>query len=89
VAWLASPRSHGITGRVFNAGGGHVSVVNGWHTGPAADRADPWTLDELDAVVPSLVAQAPPRPDLLGYEPGQPRSPHLPDLRYDAPPAPR
>ena len=86
VAWLASPRSAGITGRVFNVGGGHVSVVNGWHTGPAADQAQAWTLGELDEVVPGLVAQAAPRPDLLGYYPGEPRSPHLPTLHYEGPP---
>ena len=86
VAWLASPRSGGITGRVFNVGGGHVSVVNGWHTGPAADRAQPWTFGDLDAVVPGLVAQAAPRPDLLGYYPDEPRSPHLPALHYEIPP---
>ena len=86
VAWLASPRSRGITGHVFNVGGGHVSVVNGWHTGPAADRPDAWTLGELDAIVPGLVAQAAPRPDLLGYYPDEARSPHLPALHYDTPP---
>ena len=85
VGWLASARSAGVTGRVFNVGGGHVSIADGWHAGPAADRAGPWTLAELDQIVPGLAARAKPRPDLLGYYPAEPRSPHLPDLRYTVP----
>lgn len=30
VVWLASSRSAGVTGRVFEAGGGTVSVISGW-----------------------------------------------------------
>ena len=58
VVWLGSPESAGITGRVFNVHGGHISVAEGWHDGPVADKGDRWDPAELGAVVPDLVAQA-------------------------------
>jgi NAD(P)-dependent dehydrogenase (short-subunit alcohol dehydrogenase family) len=94
VAWLASPEADSVTGRVFSCGGGHVSVVDGWHTGPSENQDSPFTLEELDAVVPRLVAQSAPRPDFLGYFPDEPRSANLPSMSYPDPtpstrPAPR
>lgn len=89
VAWLVSAEAGEVSGQVFNVGGGHVSVANGWHTGVGVDRQQAWTIDELDGVVPKLVIGAAPRPDMLGYYPGEERSPLLPDLRYDRPEPPR
>jgi NAD(P)-dependent dehydrogenase (short-subunit alcohol dehydrogenase family) len=57
-AWLASPLSAGITGRVFNVSGGRISVLEGWHEGPTVDKGDRWEPEELTGVVPDLVAQA-------------------------------
>ena len=37
VVWLASTQSHGITGRVFEAGGGILAALEGWHRGPSAE----------------------------------------------------
>jgi NAD(P)-dependent dehydrogenase (short-subunit alcohol dehydrogenase family) len=36
VVWLASTQSYGITGRVFEAGGGILAALEGWHCGPSA-----------------------------------------------------
>jgi NAD(P)-dependent dehydrogenase (short-subunit alcohol dehydrogenase family) len=36
VVWLASSESGEVTGRVFEAGGGHLAVLEGWHRGPSA-----------------------------------------------------
>ena len=36
VVWLASLESADVTGRVFEAGGGHLAVLEGWHRGPSA-----------------------------------------------------
>ena len=33
VVWLMSPLSSGVTGRVFEAGGGEITVVDGWRPG--------------------------------------------------------
>ena len=81
VAWLASEPAQDITGHVFSVGGGHISVVDRWHTGTAIDKPGLWNVDELDAAIPGLVASAAPHPDLVGYYPGQERSPVLPEIR--------
>jgi NAD(P)-dependent dehydrogenase (short-subunit alcohol dehydrogenase family) len=46
--WLASPRSAGITGRVFEASGRMLAVAEGWHRGPhAAAVDDPEAVDDV------------------------------------------
>ncbi len=69
VAWLASPQSRGITGRVFNVKGGHVSVAEGWVAGPAEDKGARWEAEELSEVVPRLVAAARANSDTSGQTP--------------------
>ncbi len=41
VVWLGSPESAGITGRVFNVQGDHISVAEGWVAGPGAEQRRP------------------------------------------------
>ena len=60
VVWLGSPESRGITGRVFNVGGGHISVAEGWVEGPAPTRSGRWDPAELGEIIPDLVARAAP-----------------------------
>ena len=69
VVWLASPRSAGVTGRVFNVAGGRISVAEGWAAGPGVDKGDLWEPAELDDVVPDLVARAAPNADMRGQRP--------------------
>jgi hypothetical protein len=64
AAWLSSPHSAGITGRVFNVHGGRISVLEGWHEGPTVDKKARWEPGELTEVVPGLVEQAAPNVDL-------------------------
>jgi NAD(P)-dependent dehydrogenase (short-subunit alcohol dehydrogenase family) len=64
AAWLASPLSSAVTGRVFNVHGGRISVLEGWHEGPTVDKGDRWEPAELTEVVPGLVEQAAPNVDL-------------------------
>ena len=59
VAWLASPQSAHVTGRLFEVEGGKVGLATGWQHGPSADRGDRWDADELGAVIDDLLAQAP------------------------------
>ncbi|HUZ51343.1 MAG TPA: SDR family oxidoreductase [Streptosporangiaceae bacterium] len=66
VVWLGSTESAGITGRVFDVRGGHVSVAEGWHAGPGVDKGSRWEPAELGAVIPDLVAKAPPNANMLG-----------------------
>ena len=66
VAWLASDQSRAITGRVFNAGGGHIGVSEGWRAGPAVDIDARWKAGELGDVIPQLVSDAVPISDISG-----------------------
>ncbi len=66
VVWLGSAASAGITGRVFNVHGGHISVAEGWVAGPGVDKKDRWGSAELGDVIPGLVAEAAPNADMLG-----------------------
>ena len=58
VVWLGSPEARGVTGRVFNVHGGHISVAEGWSAGPAIDKGERWDPAELGSVVPDLVERA-------------------------------
>ena len=66
MVWLGSPESKGITGRVFNVCGGHISVAEGWVEGPVVDKGGRWDPAELGDVIPDLVAQAAPNADMRG-----------------------
>ena len=57
VAWLASPESRDVTGRVFELEGGMVSVADGWHHGSVRDRGERWDAAELGPVVQELLAE--------------------------------
>jgi NAD(P)-dependent dehydrogenase (short-subunit alcohol dehydrogenase family) len=66
VVWLGSVESSGVTGRVFNVTGGHISVAEGWVEGPVADKDGRWDPAELGEVIPDLVARAAPNADMRG-----------------------
>jgi len=66
VVWLGSTESSGITGRVFNVTGGHISVAEGWVEGPAVDKDGRWEPAELGEIIPDLVARAAPNADMRG-----------------------
>jgi NAD(P)-dependent dehydrogenase (short-subunit alcohol dehydrogenase family) len=57
VAWLCSDAADGVTGQVMHAAGGEVGTWNRYEIDHMAYRGDhrsnpPWTLDELDHIVP-------------------------------------
>jgi NAD(P)-dependent dehydrogenase (short-subunit alcohol dehydrogenase family) len=66
IAYLASSSSRPITGRVFNAVGGHIGVSEGWSAGPAVDIDARWDARELQEVVPELLSKALPIADISG-----------------------
>lgn len=59
VVWLASERSRAVTGRMFEVEGGVLGIADGWQHGPRVDNGDRWQPEELDEVVPRLIAEAP------------------------------
>jgi NAD(P)-dependent dehydrogenase (short-subunit alcohol dehydrogenase family) len=58
VVWLATEAAKGITGRVFMVRGGSVAVAEPWRAGPEADKGARWEVEELDAIIPDLLARA-------------------------------
>ncbi|MEU7030921.1 SDR family oxidoreductase [Streptomyces sp. NPDC046275] len=63
VVWLGSPASAGVTGRVFEAEGGRLTVMEGWRPGPTADKGARRTPAEAGETALKLLAEAePPQP---------------------------
>lgn len=63
VVWLGSTASTGVTGRVFEAEGGRITVMEGWRPGPTADKGARWSPAEAGEAALKLLARAqPPRP---------------------------
>ncbi|MEU4272563.1 SDR family oxidoreductase [Streptomyces sp. NPDC026092] len=58
VVWLGSASSAGVTGRVFEAEGGRITVMEGWRAGPSADKGARWTPAEAGEATLKLLAAA-------------------------------
>lgn len=59
VAWLVSPESAHVSGRVFEVEAGKVSIADGWQPGEVADKGARWNPAELGPVIDDLLAKAP------------------------------
>ena len=68
VAWLASPLSHDVTGRVIVASGTRLAVAEGWSRGPTAAPVD--RAADVDAAIRPLLAAAALNADVQGDRPG-------------------
>jgi NAD(P)-dependent dehydrogenase (short-subunit alcohol dehydrogenase family) len=63
VVWLESAASAGVTGRVFEAEAGRITVMKGWRPGPTADKGARWSPAEAGETAAKLLAAAEtPRP---------------------------
>ncbi|AXE85200.1 SDR family oxidoreductase [Streptomyces sp. Go-475] len=60
VVWLGSAASAGVTGRVFEAEGGRITVMDGWRRGPSADKGGRWSPAEAGERTRKLLAEAEP-----------------------------
>jgi NAD(P)-dependent dehydrogenase (short-subunit alcohol dehydrogenase family) len=58
VVWLGSAASEGVTGRVFEAEAGRITVMDGWRAGPTADKGARWDPAEAGTVVRKLLTEA-------------------------------
>ncbi|WP_030919541.1 SDR family oxidoreductase [Streptomyces sp. NRRL B-24720] len=58
VVWLGSVASDGVTGRVFEAEAGRITVMEGWHPGPSVDRGARWAPAEAGEATRKLLAEA-------------------------------
>ncbi|MFP3962962.1 SDR family oxidoreductase [Actinomadura fulvescens] len=59
VVWLGSAESRGVTGRVFEAEGGRICVMDAFRHGPAIDKGARWDPAELSPVLTELLARSP------------------------------
>lgn len=66
VVWLGSAESRHVTGQMFEAAGGKISIADGWRTGPEQDKGARWEPRELGATVDKLLAQAQPAQKVYG-----------------------
>jgi len=66
VVWLGSAESRHVTGQMFEAAGGKISIADGWRTGPEQDKGARWEPKELGAAVGALLARAQPAQKVYG-----------------------
>ncbi|MFI8306696.1 SDR family oxidoreductase [Streptomyces sp. NPDC085927] len=63
VVWLGSAACAGVTGRVFEAEAGRITVMEGWRPGPTADKGARWSPAEAgEAAAKLLAASGTPQP---------------------------
>ncbi|MER7347272.1 SDR family oxidoreductase [Streptomyces aurantiacus] len=58
VVWLGSESSAGVTGRVFEAEAGRITVMEGWRPGPTADKGARWSAAEAGETALKLLSRA-------------------------------
>lgn len=58
VAWLASPESASVTGRVFEVFGGTITVFDGYRRDQTVDIGRRWEPSELTAAMSDLMSKA-------------------------------
>lgn len=66
VAWLAAGESSDLTGRVFEAEGGKISIADGWRTTEGVDKGARWQPDEVGGAVANLLAKELPAQKVYG-----------------------
>ncbi|GHD97756.1 SDR family oxidoreductase [Streptomyces alanosinicus] len=66
VVWLGSAASAGVTGRVFEAEGGRITVMEGWRPGPTTDKGTRWTPAEAGERARELLAASEPPGTVYG-----------------------
>ena len=66
VAWLISGDSAHVTGRVFEAEGGKISIADGWRTTEGVDKCARWEPAEITGAVAELLAKEVPAQKVYG-----------------------
>jgi NAD(P)-dependent dehydrogenase (short-subunit alcohol dehydrogenase family) len=66
VTWLGSVQSSHVTGRVFEAEGGKISIADGWRSTEPVDKGDKWSPDEIGSAIDQLFAQEDPAQKVYG-----------------------
>jgi NAD(P)-dependent dehydrogenase (short-subunit alcohol dehydrogenase family) len=58
VAWLGSPESQDVNGRLIGLKGNQITIAEGWADGPSAQSDERWVTSELGPVMKDLLSQA-------------------------------
>jgi len=66
VAWLVSPLSAQVSGRVFEAEGGKISIADGWRSTRGVDKGARWEPGEIGAAMDELLAKEVPAQKVYG-----------------------
>ncbi|HUH38166.1 MAG TPA: SDR family oxidoreductase [Spongiibacteraceae bacterium] len=66
VAWLASPAAQHVSGRVFEAEGGKISIADGWRTTKGVDKGARWEPAEVGEAMEILLKQEVPAQKVYG-----------------------
>lgn len=66
LAWLASAESAAITGRIFEAEGGKISIADGWRTTEGVDKGARWAPAEVGQAMQQLLANEVPAQKVYG-----------------------
>lgn len=66
LAWLASEESANITGRVFEAEGGKISIADGWRTTEGVERNCRWEPSEVAVAMDELLNKEVPAQKVYG-----------------------
>ncbi|MFS1525775.1 SDR family oxidoreductase [Microbulbifer sp. 2304DJ12-6] len=68
LVWLGSEYSAHITGKVFEAEGGKISIADGWRSTEGVDKGDRWQPGEIANVMDQLLAKENPAQPVYGTE---------------------
>jgi NAD(P)-dependent dehydrogenase (short-subunit alcohol dehydrogenase family) len=66
LAWLGSSESAHVTGRVFEAEGGKISIADGWRTTQGVDKGARWEPAEVGSAIKELLAKEVPAQKVYG-----------------------
>ncbi len=66
VAWLAASESAQVTGRVFEAEGGKISIADGWRSTEGVDKGARWQPAEVKDAMDALLAKEVPAQKVYG-----------------------
>lgn len=66
LVWLASERGAKVTGRVFEAEGGKISIADGWRSTVGIDKGGAWQAEEIGAAMDDLLAAEVPAQKVYG-----------------------
>lgn len=66
MAWLASAESAQVTGRIFEAEGGKISIADGWRTTEGVDKGARWQPAEIGDAMKILLEKEVPAQKIYG-----------------------